>query len=259
MVQKTALKASEKASKILKTYYGRVKEKDVEVKGKNDFVSFVDREAEKAIVSTIKKEFPEHGFLLEESDNEKKNSKYCWIVDPLDGTTNYLRNHGHFAISIAFKENDELKFGLIHDVLKNDIYTASKNKGAKLNKNKINVSKISLLRDALILFGTPFRSNDQVDNFSKLFATIQKNVSDHRRHGAAALDFAYVASGKAEGFYEIGLKPWDVAAGDLIVKEAGGFVGDFNGPNNDLFRSIFIAVNRNIQQNFLDLFKGYDF
>ncbi len=259
-MEKTAIKAAFAAAKVLKKHYGRIKSSDIESKGRNDYVSFVDRAAEDAIIATVRERFPDHAFLTEESGAKSGAGDVRWIIDPLDGTTNYLRMHNRFAVSVGVEKNGNMECGVVYDVLHDELFAARRGKGARLNGRRVSVSGEKCLGNALVLFGTPFRSSPaRVRAFSRLFAKVQINTSDHRREGVAALDLAWVACGRAEAFYEIGLKPWDMAAGSLLVKEAGGWIGDFHGDNDDLFRKTFLSTNFRLKGSFLGLFKGSGF
>lgn len=256
-MEKAARAAAEAAAKILRRYYGRVASSDIDRKGRNDFASFVDRKAESAIVSAIRKRFPDHAFLGEEGGVASGIGDVRWIIDPLDGTTNYLRQHNRFAVSIAAESKGRLLYGLVLDVLHREWFTAKRGGGAFLNGRRVFVSEGCPLREALILFGTPFRQPaPAVRRFARLFAVVQNATGDHRREGVAALDLASVACGRAEAFYELGLKPWDVAAGTLLVQEAGGWIGDFRGDNVDLFRSTFLASNCELKKGLLKIFRS---
>ncbi len=257
---KVAEQAALAARVVLLKHYGKVDQTQIEIKAKNDFVSFVDKEAEKAIVNTILSQFTDHTFLTEEGMAEQNGcGDVRWIIDPLDGTTNYLRMHHRFSVSIAAEIKGVLSAALVMDVMHNELFTALNGKGAFLDGKKIIVSETADLRNALVLFGTPFRQNSDIVNaFASLYGRVQNAVSDHRREGSAALDLVSVACGRAEAFYELQLKPWDVAAGQLIVKEAGGFCGDFFGANDNLYRETFLATNYKLQERFIALTSGFN-
>ncbi|MFH0920303.1 MAG: inositol monophosphatase family protein, partial [Fibrobacterota bacterium] len=256
LMDKTACRAAQAAAAILREHYGHVQTQDIESKGRNDFVSFVDKLAEEAIIRTIRTDYPDHTFLAEEGGGNTGPGDVRWVIDPLDGTTNYLRSHPHFSVSIAAERKGQTVYGLVLDVMTNELFTATKGGGAFCNGQRIFVSSTDILSDALVLFGTPFRDTAVLRPFALQFAEIQSRVSDHRREGSAALDFAYVAAGRAEAFWEIGLKPWDLAAGALLVKEAGGWAGDFYKDNDDIFRKTSLAVNDALTHGFRALFKG---
>ncbi|MBL8027633.1 MAG: inositol monophosphatase [Fibrobacteres bacterium] len=254
-IDSVARKAAAAASAVLMEHYGKVQISKVETKAKNDFVSFVDREAEKAIINTVRETFKNHAFLTEEDQAaEATKGEYRWVIDPLDGTTNYLRMHHRFSVSIGVEKKGVLIYGLVLDVMHDDLFTASLGHGAYLNDKRIQVSEASTLTEALVLFGTPFRQERTVvEAYAALYGNVQNAVSDHRREGSAALDLASVACGRAEAFYELGLKPWDVAAGQIILKEAGGWAGDFYGPNEDIFRDTFLATTPKLKDGFLSI------
>jgi myo-inositol-1(or 4)-monophosphatase len=255
----TARRAAEAAARILKQHFGRVPQNKIEIKGRNDFVSYVDKLAETAIIDAIRADYPDHAFLAEEGGGPTGPGDVRWIIDPLDGTTNFLRGHNRFSVSIAAEKKGELVCGLVMDVMADETFTAIKGGGAFCNNQRIFTSTVSDLSDALVMFGTPFRDPAVLRKFADAFIALQSRVSDHRREGSAALDFAYVASGRAEAFWELGLKPWDMAAGTILVREAGGWAGDFYGDNDDVFRKTSLAVNGELKNAFLELFKEIRF
>lgn len=211
----------------------------MEVKSHNDFVSEVDRLAEQEILNVLQKAFPEHGFLCEESgqiEGTGEGKDYCWIIDPLDGTTNFLYGIPHFSISIALKYKGQIEHGLILDPIRNEEFHASRGQGAYLNNRRIRVTSRKTLDGALLGTGFPFRPEQKqyMDNYLNMLKNLTEDTAGIRRAGSAALDLAYVAAGRLDGFWEFGLNPWDIAAGCLIVGEAGGLVGDFNGGHNYL-------------------------
>jgi myo-inositol-1(or 4)-monophosphatase len=235
----------------------------VEEKGKNDFVSEVDRRAEEEIIYHLRKAFPDHAIEGEEGglrEGRDGASDYSWVIDPLDGTTNFLRGIPHYAISIACKYRGKLEHALIYDPVRDETFSASRGRGAKLNDRRIRVSKRSSLDGALIGTGIPFRSHlqDKLPAYTRSLEAVATQTAGIRRAGAAALDLAYVAAGRLDGFWEIGLREWDIAAGALLVIEAGGLVSDFAGGNNYLksgdvvagnpkcFKSLLQAVNRHL-------------
>jgi myo-inositol-1(or 4)-monophosphatase len=253
-MKKTALKAVSRAARILKRHFGRIPAKAVNKKGTNDFVSFVDLASEKAVIAAIREDFPDHAVLSEEKGGAAAAGEYRWLVDPLDGTTNYLRSHPRFSVSLAVEKKGVLVFGLTLDVMRDELFWAERGRGAFCGRTRMRVSRENVLKEALVLFGSPFRDPERIRRFSMLFAKVQHAVSDHRREGSAALDFAYVACGRAEAFYEEGLKPWDMAAGHLMVQEAGGWAGDFKGDNDSIYRKSVLATNQRLKKRFLALF-----
>lgn len=215
----------------------------VDRKGHNDFVSEVDRRAEQTIIQTIQKAYPNHNILGEESGLIDNNSEFTWIIDPLDGTTNFLHGHPQYSISIGVKHGDKITYAAVFDPNRNDIYTAELGKGAKLNDSRIRVSKTTNLADSLLATGFPTYDMSFLERYLNIFREMLKSTAGQRRAGSAALDLAYVASGKVDGFWEFNLKPWDIAAGYLLVKEAGGLVCDFDGEQKMLESGNIIAAN----------------
>ncbi|MFH1586310.1 MAG: inositol monophosphatase family protein [Candidatus Diapherotrites archaeon] len=248
--KEAAVNAALKAGKIIMEYYQ--KPKTIEHKGIIDLVTEADKLSEKKIISEIKKEFPDHGFVGEEGEAIESSSDYKWIIDPIDGTTNFAHNIPFFCVSIALQKKNELILGVVLNPVTNDLYVAEKGRWATLNNKKINVSKTDKLIDSIIVFGFPYVGDEKIrkiiDDQHKLHGKIQAG----RRFGAAALDLCYVASGLAEGFYEYSLKPWDVAAGSLIVKEAGGKVTDFRGDSKEIATDI-VASNGKIHGQLMEL------
>jgi myo-inositol-1(or 4)-monophosphatase len=258
-VKRALFEAAAAAERILRARYGRVPVSSVIRKGRNDFVSLADRASERAILSVIRRRHPGHAVLTEERGELPAASDFRWIVDPLDGTTNYLRGHPRFAISLAVERKGILVAALVRDVMAGETFFAEKGRGAFVNGRRIRVSRVRDLKEALVLFGSPFRDERTVGAFSRVFAKVQAACADHRREGCASLDLAAVASGRAEAFYEIGLKPWDMAGGSLLVAEAGGWVGDFYGENENLVRRTLLAVTPCLKKSFLSFFRGTRF
>jgi myo-inositol-1(or 4)-monophosphatase len=209
----------------------------VQVKSKraNDFVTEVDRSAEAAIIEIVQKSYPDHGILGEETgaiDGGKQ--EYRWIIDPLDGTTNFIHGFPQYCVSIGIEHRGALAHGVVYDPIRDELFTASKGNGAFLNDRRIRVSKCSRLGDALVGTGFPFKELTRVDLYLKQLKQLMEKSSGVRRAGAAALDLAYVACGRLDGFWELGLSPWDMAAGALLIQEAGGLVGDLEGEQSFL-------------------------
>ncbi|HQW22661.1 MAG TPA: inositol monophosphatase family protein [Bacteroidia bacterium] len=221
---------------------------NIEKKGHNDLVSYVDKTAEARIVEKLKSLLPEAGFYTEESTDNTKGDKYNWIIDPLDGTTNFIHGIPCFCISIALVEKDELILGVVHELNLDECFYAYKNGGAFMNGKPISVSKISVLSDSLIATGFPYHNYDRMIPYMQVFDWCMRNTHGLRRLGSAAADLAYVACGRFEAFYEYGLNPWDVAGGAIIVKEAGGIVTDFIGENNFIFGGELIAANSGVHK-----------
>lgn len=228
-----ATRAARQAGEYIVRSFDRGKDLHISAKGQNDFVTEIDQHAEMLIVETLLKAYPDHAILAEES-GQHYNSDYQWIIDPLDGTTNFLHKHPQFCVSIALKHQDHLLLATIYDPLRQELFTAERGVGAFFNDRRIRVSGLSTLNGALIGTGFPFRIQQYLDIYIETFRALFPLVADIRRAGSAALDLAYVAMGRLDGFWEIGLKPWDMAAGALLVQEAGGFVSDFSGGDNYL-------------------------
>ena len=202
---------------------------NVRSKRANDFVTQVDQAAEQAIIDTVRKAYPEHGFLAEESGASGEKAEYVWIIDPLDGTTNFIHGFPQYCVSIAVQHRGALAHAVIYDPNRNEIFTASKGRGAFLNDRRIRVSPQAKLDSALVGTGFPFRELTRLDLYTRQLQTLMKTCAGVRRAGAAALDLAYVACGRLDAFWELGLSPWDMAAGALLITEAGGLVGDLQG------------------------------
>ena len=259
-MKQTAINAALEAGKILRANLGTLKSEQIDLKRKFDYVTRVDRQSEETIIGIIKSDFPDHSFLAEESLRDKKGG-YRWIIDPLDGTTNYIHTYPVFAISIALEHEGEIVLGVIYDPTRDELFVAEKGKGATLNGHPIHVSEIDEPSLCLLTTGFPFRSKDYIDLYLESFKRLFFKMSGVRRLGAVALDFCYLAAGRAEGFWEIGLSPWDVAAGYLILKEAGGEMTDFAGGDQPIWTGNVVASNGLIHNHILevvqDVFKGH--
>lgn len=223
-----------------------------EEKGLNDFVSYVDKGSEKMLVEKLGKILPEAGFLAEEGTSTRKGLKYTWVIDPLDGTTNFLHSVHPFAISIALMEYDEIVAGVVYEVSGNEVFTAWKNGGARLNGNLIRCSSSSSLADSLVATGFPYSDFGRLEKFMHSLTHFCKTTHGIRRFGSASIDLAYVACGMFDAFYEYGLHPWDVAAGILLVREAGGMASDFSGNMKNLTGDEILASNNLVFSEFLE-------
>lgn len=225
-----AIQAARKAGDAMRRHIAQAGSNPVREKGRFDYVSEVDQQCERIIIDTIRHAYPHHAILGEESGaSGGEESEYCWIIDPLDGTSNFLHGIPHFAVSIALQIRGRTEEGVIYDPLREDLFTAMRGRGAFLNNRRIRVSPRIELEGALFATGFPFRKRRHIDAYLAMFKDFYEHVEDMRRAGSAALDLAYVASGRMDAFWEIGLKPWDMAAGALMVREAGGVVVDFAG------------------------------
>lgn len=229
---------------------GKLLSNQIETKGLNDFVTHVDKTSEKLLIEALIPLINNAGFIAEENTNNTKGEVYNWIIDPLDGTTNFIHNVPCYCISIALMKNSEVVVGVIYEINQQECFYAWKDGGAFLNGRKIEVSKSNSLKNALLATGFPYYNYNRLNEYLNLFKYFMKNTHGVRRLGSAAADLAYVAAGRFEGFYEYGLKPWDVAAGTLIVTEAGGKVSDFSGGNNCIFGQELISSNANLFEEF---------
>ena len=241
-----AIRAAHRAGDFIVRKINKVPDLKVEVKARNDFVSEVDRQAESLIIEELLKAYPGHGILAEESGVIEGEDEYRWIIDPLDGTTNFLHGFPHYAVSIACEHRGRLVHAVIYDPYKQELFAASRGDGATLNNRRIRVASLKTVQGALLATGFPFRNPDQLDEFIKTFSAFFSKATDVRRAGSAALDLAYVAAGRLDGYWEDGLGAWDIAAGALIVREAGGLVTDFNGDANSLENGQAVAGNPRI-------------
>jgi myo-inositol-1(or 4)-monophosphatase len=232
----------------------RVDTLNITSKGRNDFVSEVDRQAEQIIIETIRKAYPDHGILAEES-GAQGGDEFVWVIDPLDGTTNFLHNFPHFAVSIALQHKSKILHGVVFDPLRQELFTASRGDGAQLDNRKIRVSRKTELDGALLGTGFPFREFANVDQYLATLRAFIPQCAGIRRAGSAALDLAYVAAGRLDGFWEFGLKRWDVAAGILLIQEAGGMVADPDGGESALERGDVVAGNPHILKAMLTALK----
>ena len=239
----TAVKAARTAGAIINRASLDLERLQVNSKAPNDFVTEVDHAAEAAIIETLLSAYPGHGILAEESGSTRgaKDSEYLWIIDPLDGTTNFIHGLPTYAVSIGLAFRGQMQQAVVYDPARNDLFYATKGRGAFLNDKRLRVSKRTRLAEALIGTGFPFRQGDDLTHYLKVLEMVMKSCAGVRRPGAAALDLCYVAAGWYDGFFETGLSPWDVAAGSLIVTEAGGLVGNFTGEADFLYRREVVA------------------
>ncbi len=228
-------------------------------KGPNDFVSEVDQAAEAVIIETLLGAYPGHGILAEESGRAhgSKDSEFVWIIDPLDGTTNFLHGFPVYAVSIALAYRGVVQQAVVYDPTRNDLFYASRGRGAFLNDKRLRVSKRTRLSEALVGTGFPFRRGDSFQRYVKMFETVMQACAGIRRPGAAALDLCYVAAGWYDGFFETGLNPWDMAAGSLIITEAGGLVGNFTGEADYLYQRELVAGNPKVYGQLVQLLAPY--
>jgi myo-inositol-1(or 4)-monophosphatase len=247
-----ATKAARSASKIILRGFDRLDTLNVETKGHNDFVSEIDKMAEQEIINTIHESYPDHAIFAEESGTTG-TSDYTWIIDPLDGTLNFLHGHPHFCISIAVKYKDRMEHGLIYDPLRQELFTATYGAGAFLNDRRIRVAEPKQLTGSSIALCIAHKKGKTFEHFLKIFAAVSLQAAGVRRTGSAALDFAYLASGRVDGLCGMNLFPWDFAAGSLLVQEAGGVICDFSGKNNFLATGDVVAGNPTINKILLQI------
>ena len=252
----TAIKAARRAATVIVRHLDQLERLAIETKGRNDFVSEVDRQAEAEIVRVILGAYPNHAILAEESGHQAGN-EYLWLIDPLDGTTNYLHGYPHFAVSIALKRADKLEQAVVFDPLRNELFTATRGQGAQLNERRMRVSRIADLRFALLGTGFPFRAEKHLEIWIDTFRALLTQSSGVRRAGSAALDLAHVACGRLDGFWEIGLSPWDIAAGALLIEEAGGLIADFSGRQEFLKTGNVIAGNPHLHSKIASLIQPH--
>jgi myo-inositol-1(or 4)-monophosphatase len=250
-----AVKAARKAGNIINRASLDLELLQVTSKGRSDFVTEVDHAAEAAIIDTLKTAYPQHAILAEESgaSHPQGDAEYVWIIDPLDGTTNFIHGFPQYAVSIALQHRGQLAQAVVYDPTRNELFTASRGRGAFLNDRRIRVSRRTQLRDSLIGTGFPFRQLEHLDAYLRIFKRVTEETAGIRRAGAAALDLAYVAAGRLDGFWESGLSPWDMAAGALLILEAGGFVADFDGAPNFLQSGHIVCGNPKVFAQLLKL------
>ncbi len=249
----TAVKAARKAGAIINRAANDLDRLTIHAKRPRDYVSEVDRIAEQAIIETLLDAYPNHGILAEES-GRSGGEEHVWVIDPLDGTTNFLHGLPQYAVSIALLHKGVLQHAVIYDPARNELFTATRGAGAYLNERRIRVSKQHKMDDALIGTGFPFREFQHADAYLAMFRDMMLKTAGLRRPGSAALDLAWVACGRYDGFFELGLNQWDLAAGALLVLEAGGLVGDFQGNDTYLKSGHIVAGNPKIFGQMLPVF-----
>ncbi|MBW8759385.1 MAG: inositol monophosphatase [Burkholderiales bacterium] len=254
-----AVKAARAAGAIINRASLDVDKVQVETKGVNDFVTEVDKHAEAVIVEIILQAYPGHGILAEESGRElgAKDSEFVWIIDPLDGTTNFIHGFPVYAVSIALAWRGVVQQAVVYDPNRNDLFYASRGRGAFLNDRRIRVSKRLRLADSLIGTGFPFRKGDNFKRYMKMFEEISQLCAGLRRPGAASLDLCYVAAGYYDGFFETGLSPWDIAAASLIITEAGGLIGNFSGEADFLYQREVVAGTPKVYGQLVNILTPY--
>ena len=254
------IKAARRASQIINRASQDIEHLTIAVKKQNDFVTEVDRAAEKVIVETLREAYPDYAILAEESGRtagSESESEYEWIIDPLDGTTNFIHGFPQYAVSIALARRGVVEQAVVFDPTRNELFTATKGGGAFLNDRRIRVSKRLRLQDALVGTGFPYRQFAHVDTYLAIFKELTQKSAGLRRPGAAALDLAYVAAGRLDAFWEFGLSPWDMAAGSLLISEAGGLVSDLAGESTYLTTGNVVAGTPKVFPQLLQLIQGH--
>lgn len=254
----TAVKAARRAGQIILRYAPQLERLAVETKGRNDFVSEVDHMAEQEIIAILHRAYPDHGILAEESGAHTLNEsgdEYRWVIDPLDGTTNFLHGYPQYAVSIALQHKGKLDQAVIFDPLRDELFTASRGTGAQLNDRRIRVSGLRKFETALLGTGFPFKAQDYLDIWIETFRPMITQSAGVRRAGSAALDLAHVACGRLDGFWEFELKPWDMAAGALLVEEAGGMISGISGRQDYLETGHVLAAAPKIHEHMLAVLK----
>ena len=254
-----AIKAARAAGVIINRAALDVESVRVSQKMANDFVTEVDHASENIIIDTLLTAYPDHGILAEESGQTRgnPNAENIWIIDPLDGTTNFIHGFPFYCVSIALQSRGKLEQAVVFDPTRNDLFTSTRGRGAFLNDRRLRVSKRTRLEECLISTGFPFRPEDDYSAYLKVMADMMKRTAGLRRPGAAALDLAYVAAGFADGFFETGLQPWDMAAGSLLITEAGGLVGNFSGDADYLHQRECMAASPKIYAQLVPLLNKY--
>jgi myo-inositol-1(or 4)-monophosphatase len=258
-----AIRAARAAGNVITRGFENRTDLDIQTKGSQDFVTKIDKEAELTIIDKIQQSYPDHSFIGEEGGSVKGNDEFTWVIDPLDGTSNFIAGIPHFAVSIALLNKGKLDQAVVFDPIRGEIFAASKGGGAQLNGYRLRCTKAKDLSNTILATALPFRDKSSLDNEITRFTKIFKDAGDVRRSGSAALDLAYVAAGRYDGYWEKGLKAWDMAAGELLVKEAGGLVTDYAGNNDPLYDELkapgsangLVAGNPRVVQNIVKRLK----
>lgn len=252
-IHQEAIKLVKEVGEFIKHESESFNTEKVEHKGFNDLVSYVDKEAEKRLVDGLGKILPESGFIAEEGTSNKQGKEYNWIIDPLDGTTNFVHGLPVYSISVALQQNDEIVSGIVLEINRDECFEALKGQSSQLNGKPISVSKNIDLSQSLIATGFPYNDFDKMDDYLSILKHLMQNSHGLRRFGSAAVDLAYVACGRYEGFFEYNLNAWDVAAGAFIVQQAGGKVSRFNGDNDFIFGREILSCSEDIYDDLLSI------
>ncbi|MEZ5148300.1 MAG: inositol monophosphatase family protein [Bacteroidales bacterium] len=251
LITKQVANLSRAIGAYIKAESKNIHNKRIEDKGVNDFVTEVDKNSEKKLVAELQKILPEAGIIAEEGTDYERKDNYNWIIDPLDGTTNFIHGSQPYSISIGLMEKSRIVSGVVYEINLNECFYAWQKGGAYLNGHKISTSQAPMVKDALVATGFPYSNFSRLDNYLDAFVYFMKNSHGLRRLGSAAVDLAYVACGRYDAFFEYGLKPWDVAGGSIIVQEAGGIVADFSGADNFVFGGELAAGNGLLADEFI--------
>jgi len=248
-----AVRAARKAGDIIARAYDRRDDLKIDQKTEHDFVTDVDRKAEAVIIREIHRHYPSHGIIAEENGEIHGDSDIKWFIDPLDGTTNFIHGYPHFAVSIAVWRNKKPVLAVVHDPMRNETFEAQDGNGAFLNRQRLRVSEECRMAYSMFASGLPPYRREQLDPFLKRMDATVRACDSYRRGGSAALDLAYVASGRLDAYWESSLKPWDIAAGAILVQEAGGMATDLNGSALDLEKGDILATNAHLHREFITL------
>ncbi len=255
VIQQQTIDAVKKAAAFIQSEIGIINNNDIETKALNSLVTYVDKNAEIILVEELKKIISNATFLTEENTVEQTKGEWQWIIDPLDGTTNFIHQVPVFSVSVGLQHHDEMVVGVVYELNRNECFYATKNEGAFLNGNKISVTNTPILADSLIATGFPYYDYDLLENYINVFKRLMTSTRGIRRLGSAATDLCYTACGRFDAFFEYSLSPWDVAAGALILKEAGGLIYDFKGENNWLHGRQIVGSNPYISDKILQIIK----
>jgi myo-inositol-1(or 4)-monophosphatase len=254
-----AIRAARNAGKVIVKGFENLESVEVEEKSLNDYVSSIDKEAELAIIGTLRKSYPDHCIVAEESGLEEgKDKDHQWIIDPLDGTSNFIHGIPHFAVSIALKIKGRTEVGVVFDPIRNELFSAVKGQSAQINGYRTRTTNMPKLTGTILATGFPFKQKHQTETYLNIFKDFFMDVADMRRAGSAALDLAYVAAGRIDGFWEFGLKPWDIAAGELLLKESGAMMTDFNGGNDYMKSGNVVAANPKLLKEMLTVLRKHN-
>lgn len=248
-----AVRAARKAGNLIAKHYETPDSVEATQKGTNDFVTNVDRDAEHLIIDVIRKSYPKHTVISEEcGELEGEDKDVQWIIDPLDGTTNFVKRLPHFSVSIAVRIKGRTEVAVVYDPMRNELFTATRGQGAQLNGYRLRGTNAKDLSGTILATGFPFKAKQHANSYINILGKLFVECADFRRTGSAALDLAYVAAGRVDGFFEIGLKPWDFAGGELLVRESGGIVTDFVGGHNHYSSGNIVAGNPRVVKSILN-------